>query len=340
MNILVTGGAGFIGSQMARGISPTAIGSSSWTTSRPDGARRCRRAPVSSQADIAEADLEPLLRGREDRFVSHHAAQIDLRHSVSDPLLDARVEHPRVAEALRGVPARRDRAASCSPRPEAPCTASPRAAGRRRRTTRPIPCPPTGARSSRSRSTSTTTASSTDSKLGLPICQRLRPGPERTGRGGRRRDLLPRRSSRAGAPKIRGDGGQTRDYVFVGGPREARRARPRAQTDRAAPGTSARASRRRSTGSSSSSRGQLDYRDDARASAAAPRRAAPQRSGRSSPSAASSICRPGRRSRRGWPRPRSGSGSASRAACGAVGAALPAGRGQRARSPTTRSAAS
>ena len=42
------------------------------------------------QADIAETDLEPLLREEKIDFVSHHAAQIDLRHSVSDPLFDAR----------------------------------------------------------------------------------------------------------------------------------------------------------------------------------------------------------------------------------------------------------
>ena len=90
MNILVTGGAGFIGSHMARrhiadGYRVVIVDNLS--TGRrdavPDGARFV-------EADLAEVDLEPLLRDERIEFVSHHAAQIDLRHSVSDPLHDAR----------------------------------------------------------------------------------------------------------------------------------------------------------------------------------------------------------------------------------------------------------
>ena len=33
---------------------------------------------------------QPLLREEKIDFVSHHAAQIDLRHSVADPIGDAR----------------------------------------------------------------------------------------------------------------------------------------------------------------------------------------------------------------------------------------------------------
>jgi UDP-glucose 4-epimerase len=90
MNILVTGGAGFIGSHMARrhaddGHRVVVV----------DDLSAGRREKVSEkarfvQADIAETDLEPLLREEKIEFVSHHAAQIDLRHSVADPLYDAR----------------------------------------------------------------------------------------------------------------------------------------------------------------------------------------------------------------------------------------------------------
>jgi len=90
MNILVTGGAGFIGSHMARrhladGHRVIVVDdlSAGRRDAVPDGARLI-------QADIAEADLEPVLRHGKIDFVSHHAAQIDLRHSVSDPLDDAR----------------------------------------------------------------------------------------------------------------------------------------------------------------------------------------------------------------------------------------------------------
>src|SRR5215471_4010827 len=90
MNILVTGGAGFIGSHMARrhladGHRVIVVDdlSAGRRDAVPEGARLI-------QADIAEADLEPVLRHGKIDFVSHHAAQIDLRHSVSDPLFDAR----------------------------------------------------------------------------------------------------------------------------------------------------------------------------------------------------------------------------------------------------------
>src|SRR6266508_2330786 len=91
MNILVTGGAGFIGSHMAKrhfddGHRVVVV----------DDLSAGRREKVPSRArfvraDIAEADLEPLLAEEKIELVSHHAAQIDLRHSVADPLHDARV---------------------------------------------------------------------------------------------------------------------------------------------------------------------------------------------------------------------------------------------------------
>ena len=90
MNILVTGGAGFIGSHMAKRHSDD--GHRVVVVDDLSAGRR-EKVPEKArfvQADIAEADLEPLLREEKIEFVSHHAAQIDLRHSVSDPLHDAR----------------------------------------------------------------------------------------------------------------------------------------------------------------------------------------------------------------------------------------------------------
>jgi UDP-glucose 4-epimerase len=90
MNILVTGGAGFIGSRMAArhlsdGHAVVVVDdlSAGSRDKVPAGAR-------FEKDDIAETDLEPLLRDAKIEFVSHHAAQIDLRHSVSDPLFDAK----------------------------------------------------------------------------------------------------------------------------------------------------------------------------------------------------------------------------------------------------------
>jgi UDP-glucose 4-epimerase len=90
MNILVTGGAGFIGSHMAK---RHADDDHRVVVVDDLSAGRLEKVPARARfvrADIAEADLEPLLREEKIDFVSHHAAQIDLRHSVSDPLHDAR----------------------------------------------------------------------------------------------------------------------------------------------------------------------------------------------------------------------------------------------------------
>jgi UDP-glucose 4-epimerase len=90
MNILVTGGAGFIGSRMAArhladGHRVVVVDdlSTGLREKVPEGARLV-------EADIADTDLEPLLRQEKIDLVSHHAAQIDVRHSVSDPVFDAR----------------------------------------------------------------------------------------------------------------------------------------------------------------------------------------------------------------------------------------------------------
>jgi UDP-glucose 4-epimerase len=90
MNILVTGGAGFIGSHMAK--RHLADGHRVVIVDDLSSGRR-ERLPEKArfvQADIASTDLEPILREEKIGVVSHHAAQIDLRHSVSDPIGDAR----------------------------------------------------------------------------------------------------------------------------------------------------------------------------------------------------------------------------------------------------------
>ena len=104
MNILVTGGAGFIGSHMAK--RHLADGHRVVIVDDLSSGRR-ERLPAAArfvQADIAETDLEPLLREERIAFVSHHAAQIDLRHSVADPIGDARaniIGSLKLFEAMR-----------------------------------------------------------------------------------------------------------------------------------------------------------------------------------------------------------------------------------------------
>jgi len=106
MNILVTGGAGFIGSQMAK--RHLADGHRVVIVDNLSTGRR-ERLPAQGRfvhVDIADADLAPLLAEEKIEFVSHHAAQIDLRHSVSDPVGDARsniVGSLKLLEACRAT---------------------------------------------------------------------------------------------------------------------------------------------------------------------------------------------------------------------------------------------
>ena len=90
MNILVTGGAGFIGSQMAK--RHLADGHRVVIVDNLSSGKR-ERLPADARfvfADIADTDLTALLAEEKIKFVSHHGAHIDLRQSVADPMGDAR----------------------------------------------------------------------------------------------------------------------------------------------------------------------------------------------------------------------------------------------------------
>ncbi|MFQ6102774.1 MAG: NAD-dependent epimerase/dehydratase family protein [Candidatus Glassbacteria bacterium] len=90
MRILVTGGAGFIGSHVVdryieRGHEVTVI----------DNLSTGKRQNVNKDARFYEMDIQdPSLRGIFEHgcfdVVNHHAAQIDVRVSVADPIRDAR----------------------------------------------------------------------------------------------------------------------------------------------------------------------------------------------------------------------------------------------------------
>lgn len=91
LNVLVTGGAGFIGSHVADAY--LARGHRVWVV---DNLSSGRRENVPSGATFVEMDIrDEAVRDlfREVRFdlVNHHAAQIDVRISVADPRYDAEV---------------------------------------------------------------------------------------------------------------------------------------------------------------------------------------------------------------------------------------------------------
>ena len=98
MNILVTGGAGFIGSQMAKrhladGHRVVIVDNLSTRTAR-DG---CPTEARFVQADIAETDLEPLLAEEKIEFVSHHARADRPAPQRRGPDRRRALEHHRLA---------------------------------------------------------------------------------------------------------------------------------------------------------------------------------------------------------------------------------------------------
>lgn len=91
MNILLTGGAGFIGSNIAdaytgRGHKVIIIDNLKTGLEK----NLCYNCEFVN-ADIFSDDLDKILRGYDINIINHHAANIDLRKSITDPLYDARI---------------------------------------------------------------------------------------------------------------------------------------------------------------------------------------------------------------------------------------------------------
>jgi UDP-glucose 4-epimerase len=89
--VLVTGGAGFIGSHLTDAI--LAAGHRVVVFDDLSTGQRERVAPAARfvEGDLRRFDLESLLREERIAAVFHHAAQIDVRKSVADPVFDAEV---------------------------------------------------------------------------------------------------------------------------------------------------------------------------------------------------------------------------------------------------------
>ncbi|MBT8378271.1 MAG: NAD-dependent epimerase/dehydratase family protein [Ignavibacteria bacterium] len=91
MKILLTGGAGFIGSQIA-----DAYIESGHNVSIIDNLSTGRKENINPKAkffeiDITDKSIIQLLNDEKFDVVNHHAAQIDVRKSVADPIYDAKV---------------------------------------------------------------------------------------------------------------------------------------------------------------------------------------------------------------------------------------------------------
>ena len=91
MNILVTGGAGFIGSHIV-----DAYLNLGHRVIILDNLSSGKKENISSGAIFHEMDLldprvEKLIKDEHIEIINHHAAQIDVRVSVADPRLDASI---------------------------------------------------------------------------------------------------------------------------------------------------------------------------------------------------------------------------------------------------------
>jgi UDP-glucose 4-epimerase len=91
MRILVTGGAGFIGSHVVDGY--VADGHQVIVIDNLSRGKRENLNPRAKffQLDIRDQGIEEVFELERPEVVNHHAAQIDLRRSVEEPLYDAEV---------------------------------------------------------------------------------------------------------------------------------------------------------------------------------------------------------------------------------------------------------
>jgi UDP-glucose 4-epimerase len=96
VNVLVTGGAGFIGSNIVDGLlargERVAIVDNLSTGRRQNLDDALAAGAVLHELDVTDAPaLRALMEAERPDVVFHLAAQIDVRHSVEDPVADARV---------------------------------------------------------------------------------------------------------------------------------------------------------------------------------------------------------------------------------------------------------
>ncbi len=101
--VLVTGGAGFIGSHVAEAF--LGRGDQVWIVDDLSSGRRSN-IPAGAEfvhMDVRSPDLLDLFRDVRFDLVNHHAAQIDVRRSVEDPAFDASVNVLGLLNVMEGA---------------------------------------------------------------------------------------------------------------------------------------------------------------------------------------------------------------------------------------------
>jgi UDP-glucose 4-epimerase len=101
--VLVTGGAGFIGSHVA-----DAFLGAGWQVAVLDNLSRGRRRNIPAGAEFLHLDLgsdeaRSVVAGGGFDVICHHAAQVDVRVSVADPVLDAEENILALLNLLEGA---------------------------------------------------------------------------------------------------------------------------------------------------------------------------------------------------------------------------------------------
>ncbi|HEX9756983.1 MAG TPA: NAD-dependent epimerase/dehydratase family protein [Nitrospiria bacterium] len=91
MRILVTGGAGFIGSNLVDRLVEEGHRVSIVDNLSTGKKKNLNRAAKFYKMDVVSPKLEKVFKRERPEVVSHHAAQMDVRRSVADPLFDAHV---------------------------------------------------------------------------------------------------------------------------------------------------------------------------------------------------------------------------------------------------------
>ena len=91
MKVLVTGGAGFIGSNLVDRLIDKRYEVVIVDNLSSGHEKNINKKARFYKMDIQDSELEEIFRKERPEYVSHHAAQKDVRISVADPIFDAKI---------------------------------------------------------------------------------------------------------------------------------------------------------------------------------------------------------------------------------------------------------